>query len=658
MMLTMILSNHTAKPHKALQRHPVHIRTLLSVLLSLCVLTCSEARADAMNALAFSGQSSAQKSDDHTQSGLYQARPTHSQRLRYAQGVTADLQPLNSQELERNNAALDQRRAFDAPLQKRLWRPEHRHSSYGDNDNGERDYNNNIASPWPNGTRPSALEALYSQRIIEPLEQFGYDFLRNNQISAIAPPPLGLVNDRYILGVGDALNIALTGQRNAHYQIKLDSNGQIHIPGLAPLNAAGQSLASLKVQISTQFEGDYNQAIYVALSEMRRSSILITGHVRSPGRITLTNQHNVIDALIQAGGVEKTGSLRQIRIIRDGQVTLLDLYNLLLHGTDIMDLNLKDGDRVVVPPIGPTLAIAGDVKRTGIFEILPAMQGMWHESKQRSQYLALSDLLDMGGGLLSPGKIRYLKLDMQLNGDERVSDIDDPFAHVFGDGSILSVVRGVERREGTIEVSGHARVNGMHALSQNKTLHSLINNDRVLGKDIYPLIAIIERWNRQSLSAEYLSFSPLLVLNGKYDDKLQDGDVIHFFSHLQIAAIHTDEAESYRTQAKSLPLEAAYGSAPDREEADMLVSEEIISLLKERSLFVRGAVRRKGHYPVAQGATLENVLAVAGGITLEADKKNIEVTRRASSPDTEHYAELSKKKRRIVNLNHSTARSL
>jgi hypothetical protein len=188
----MTLSSDTTKPHRSLQRRPVHIPALLSVLLSLCVLTCVEVRADAMNALAFSSQSAAQESDDHTQSGLYQARPTDTQRLRYAQGFTADLQPLNARGLERNSAGLDQRRAFDAPLQKRLWRPEHRHSAYDDNGSGERDYNS-TASTWPNGAKRSALEALYSQRIIEPLEQFGYDFLRNNQTSAIARRRLALL---------------------------------------------------------------------------------------------------------------------------------------------------------------------------------------------------------------------------------------------------------------------------------------------------------------------------------------------------------------------------------------------------------------------------------------------------------------------------------
>ena len=177
------------------------------------------------------------------------------------------------------------------------------------------------------------------------------------------PPPLGLVGDAYMLGVGDRLNIALTGQRNASYQIDIDSNGQIQIPGLNPFSASGKTLGALKGEITAALSDDYNQSVYIALSEMRRAAILVAGHVKKPGRVVLSNQHTVIDALMQAGGIDKTGSLRQIRLVRDGQVQMVDLYSLLLHGAENFNSNLKDGDRLIVPPIGPTVAISGEVKR-------------------------------------------------------------------------------------------------------------------------------------------------------------------------------------------------------------------------------------------------------------------------------------------------------
>src|SRR5690606_36819049 len=61
----------------------------------------------------------------------------------------------------------------------------------------------------------------------------------------------------------------------------------------------------------------------------------------------------------------------------------------------------------------------------------------------------------------------------------------------------------------------------------------------------------------------------------------------------------------------------------------------IASFLEERSAFVRGAVRQPGAYPVAYGTDMDAVIAAAGGITVEADPENIEVTSRMIPADEE-----------------------
>ncbi len=597
------------------------------------------ALADAMNALAFSGHNQQNAAQNYDDQALYQLTPNQTQRLRY------NAPPPLPQNARAVATQLPYQNMRAEPLIKqRLW-----------NQSGEQDF----AARASLQATPSALESFYSARILEELTQYGYDFLQNNMSTQETPPPLGLVGDAYMLGVGDRLNIALTGQRNASYQIDIDSNGQIQIPGLNPFSASGKTLGALKGEITAALSDDYNQSVYIALSEMRRAAILVAGHVKKPGRVVLSNQHTVIDALMQAGGIDKTGSLRQIRLVRDGQVQMVDLYSLLLHGAENFNSNLKDGDRLIVPPIGPTVAISGEVKRAGIYEILPAVQGMWHTGQARAQNLSLNDLLDMSGGLLSPGKTRYLKLDMQSSGDEHMSEIDDPFARVFSDGSILSVSRNKERREGTIEITGKALSSGLHALSTNRTLRALIKDDRSLGRDVYPLIAVIERWNKKTLAPEYVSFSPLMVLQNKFDAPLQDGDILHFFSYAQIQMLAPNQEAAPFPHMEESKNNIAYGATDDDDLAAFeQIPDHIRAILKERSAFIRGAVRNAGHYPLSDGATLANIISVAGGLTLEADKKNIEITRREDSPRQAEYEELRKIKRRNININEQAAENI
>jgi len=50
-------------------------------------------------------------------------------------------------------------------------------------------------------------------------------------------------------------------------------------------------------------------------------------------------------------------------------VTTLDLYDLLLRGDTSGDRQLLPGDVIFIPPIGPTVAVFGAVRRPAIYEL-------------------------------------------------------------------------------------------------------------------------------------------------------------------------------------------------------------------------------------------------------------------------------------------------
>lgn len=217
-----------------------------------------------------------------------------------------------------------------------------------------------------------------------------------------------------------------------------------------------------------------------------------------------------------------------------------------------------------------------------------------------------------------PVKNRFLKLEILNNGEERVSDINKPFTPSFGDGAVLMVSKGEARRAGTIELTGHTRRPGLHALSEAKTLSALIPSENVLGADIYPLIGVIERWDGDQLTHKILNFPLRLVLKGDYDRKLKDGDVVHLFSNAQITALRESDVKDPETSEQ--------GSIDPDEEDRRIDDAALASFLRERSVFVRGAVRKPGPYPVDDSVSLDSLLAVAGGLSLEANTSNIEIT--------------------------------
>lgn len=462
------------------------------------------------------------------------------------------------------------------------------------------------------GSIPSSIESLYSSRIKNNIQQFGYELFDSQPaiqkpISENVAPPAGAVQDNFVLGIGDKLSITFRGQRNIQNTYSINNSGQLIVEDLSPISAAGKTIAQVRETLSANASGLYNTDVFVSLESVKQINILVVGHVREPGRKTLTVFNTALDALIQSGGVEKTGSLRQIKLIRDGHIRQIDLYA-VLSGTNSkdLDLSIRDGDRIVIPTIGPTLAISGDVKRPAIYELT-------------GPDISAKDALSMAGGLLSPGNNRATKLTLSKDGREIAEQISLSRAPRLGDGSILMIDRASEKRSESVELLGNTREPGLHALSQASSLSALLKDPQILGPDIYPLIGVIIRDNTNTMTQQILDFPPSLVVHGRYDRKLQDGDKIILFSRTEILALQKDKPAPDNKPAID-------DTNTSDNKSDLSKNPVLQSFLKERSVFIRGSVRDAGAWPVSDGATLESALAVAGGLSFEANTSNIEIT--------------------------------
>lgn len=225
------------------------------------------------------------------------------------------------------------------------------------------------------GEKLSEIEIEYSKSAGQKLQQFGYDLFgvpgpeTRKQLDKVANASQNAAQDEFVLHAGDELEITFTGQRTDHGFHKINADGVLAVPGLPPIPAEGRTTGQVRISVRAAAHNLHNTDADVSLSSVREIGVLVAGHVGRPGRQPLTVFHTVIDALVQAGGIDKDGSLRQIRLVRGGESRTIDLYTLLLHGEGL-DLQLSDGDRIIVPKIGSVMAITGNV-RPGIYELLP-----------------------------------------------------------------------------------------------------------------------------------------------------------------------------------------------------------------------------------------------------------------------------------------------
>jgi protein involved in polysaccharide export with SLBB domain len=477
------------------------------------------------------------------------------------------------------------------------------------------------------------LEKYYEERSGVTLDQFGYNLLVNSK-----PPlqktgkTLGEVQDTYILGSGDEISVTIRGQENLKSSVQVSSDGQLIIEDLAPISAAGRTIKNVREELQSLLGDYYNTDIFLSLTKTKQLNIRITGNVTTPGDITLSSYDTVMDALIAAGGVSKTGTLRQIKIIRGNSSSIIDLYGLLVFGSATSDITLRDGDTIQVGPIGPTIAISGAVKRAGIYEIPPAFNALWKENGETSQKLSLDDLLMLSSGPLAPGKLRYIRLTPDHMGRDTTEDIKETDLKIFRDGDILTILKGKEVRTNAVELSGNTRADGVYSIKDTPSLSYLLSDETILTQDTYPLIGIVERWNPSQLSTELISFSPKKIINGEADIRLRESDRVMLFTRAEIKSIGAPESGMNENALKLASLNTnAFGTSDIESDSQnqlppSTLAPNIRHLLLEHSVFIRGSVRNSGSFPIANGTTLDSLLAAAGGPSLEASLGNIEIT--------------------------------
>ena len=374
------------------------------------------------------------------------------------------------------------------------------------------------APPRPEDGQPSLLEQLYSQRIGVPIEQFGYGQFSNtgtvNQVLS------GAVQDSYILGQGDQITVTLVGPQGATFTTAVDRNGNVVLPNLPPISAAGRSLGDVRRDIQTAVNKAYVQTqSYVSVEQIRQISVRVVGNVSNPGVYALTGLSTLLDALNLAGGINKAGSLRNITLVRNGVARSFDLYSLLLPQFPTPDMTLAEGDRIIVPAIGATVAITGDVRRPAIFE-LPAGETS----------ISARALMQLGDGVKVRGAYREMILRIRKDGKEELVDTSRTLGAPVRNGEVLFVEKAVSQVTGQVDLEGAVRLSGLYPLDKFKTLRDLLPSASVLQPSAYMLFGVIQHTDQATLEHKVVPFSLVRVLKGLENHDLGSGDTVWILS--------------------------------------------------------------------------------------------------------------------------------
>jgi len=227
-----------------------------------------------------------------------------------------------------------------------------------------------------------------------------------NRVNTFAEQQSAPIPADYVVGPGDELLLKIFGASvDIDQHVFVDRDGMIILPKVGPVSVAGIRMSELEKHLKHRISKVLsNFRLFVSMGQLRGIEVYIIGQARHPGKYVVGGLSTVISALFSTGGPSSTGSLRAIQLVRSGKViATVDLYEFLTKGDSSKDRRLLSGDVINILPVGPMVALKGELPSPAIFELSRAPNAT-----------SLRDILSAAGGVAAqtaPQKLSLERLD-------------------------------------------------------------------------------------------------------------------------------------------------------------------------------------------------------------------------------------------------------
>lgn len=387
------------------------------------------------------------------------------------------------------------------------------------------------------------------------------------------------IPDNYVLGPGDQVIVDIYGASQSTIVHTISPEGTITVSGYGPIYLSGLSVAAAQSKLHQTIGSRYQSSnLKMTVGNTRTIQVNIMGEVRAPGTYHLSAFANVFYALYRAGGTSSLGTLRNIKVYRNGRlVTVVDLYDYILNGRLAGNIRLQDNDVIQVEPYQALVGITGNIKRP-----------MFYEMRQNE---SVATIIKYAGGFTSEAHKKSVRLVRQAGDRYTVHNVGEFDMSTFKlmDGDNITVDGMLNRYENMVEIKGAVFRPGMFNLNgQLNSVRALVEAADGLTEDAFSEHAIIHRL-KADRTLEIIPVNVKGVMEGTVADvPLQNEDVVFI---------------------------------PTQEE-----------LRKERTFTISGAVMNPGTFEYADNTTIEDLIVQAGGLRDQASLMRVEVTRVIRDP--------------------------
>ena len=424
---------------------------------------------------------------------------------------------------------------------------------------------------------------------MENKKVFGHDIF-NNKLLSFEPNMNIATPQDYVLGPGDQLVIDVYGASQKSYQLTVSPEGTVTVPDFGPITVSGMTVAAANSRIRSSLGSRYSSSsLKLSVGQTRTILVNVMGEVKQPGTYHLSAFASVFHALYAAGGIGDLGTLRNVRVLRGGNlVTIVDIYEYILNGRLAGNIRLKDGDVIQVGAYDCLVNVTGNVKRP-----------MYYEMRANE---SVSTLLKYAGGFSGDAYRKSVRLVRKTGERFGVFNIDEFEQASFkvADGDAVQVDAMLDRFENMVEISGAVFRPGQYRLGEQvTTVRSLIEQADGLTEDAFTAHAVLHRF-RADRSLEVIPVDVAGIMGGTVAD---------------------------------IPLA----------NEDVLFIPTQSELISNRYVQINGEVLSPGQYQWAANMTIEDLVMKAGGLTDAASVAKVTVSRRVMDPKaTKATSELAK----------------
>jgi len=437
-------------------------------------------------------------------------------------------------------------------------------------------------------------------------EFFGYNYFKTNiNFFDNIPTPKD-----FKLGPGDEIILTLWGEINSRENFVINKEGSIFYPTVGFVDIYNKTLQQAESLMISELSKIYSSltdeekktTLKLEVGRLKSMNVYFTGEVNQPGVSLIHPFSDVYASIVQAGGIKKNGSLRNIELIRNGEVIrTFDFYSFFIDGENTFSsIRVLDGDTIHIPNVEKRVEISGAINNPGFYELL-----------EDESYL---DLTIYAGGIKSDATLNAL-INSFIPRQERLND-------------------------------DNVRIT-KQILIKNLDYNIPNDGDGITFPTISSQPVNVDVMGRVKNPGKYPASSSLrnvLDLAGGFQDTIFKESIVHE----NITVLRKDKNQVYR-----LEFNISYEDAEDFSliPGDLIMVYENSFYNRSVTATIGGEVVKRGTFQVKKGTTVADLINLANGFTELASKKNgIIVEQTVSSINADGEVVFNKQKINNVDL--------